>query len=436
MPPYPASGARRALAAALIAAMPVLMLVAATLPATVRAAEAAAGDAAAPRPDEPSVVADVPEVPDRWTERLSRGWPEGVQPSPVVVAIWDRGVDTGQFPRQRIVDELGQPLTIGYDAEARRDDAELRAWPADTAAAQLGTLQGWLEGQDDLDLGVDTTAGREVQAALEAMPPVEREANRDRLQRVRRQVAGTHAASVVLDALPDAKLLAGRYDGADDEDELPCPTATLARRRAGALFETVGFFRRHEARVVLIGWRAGVTGTARVLEACNTRLSESERLKLAAQIVDVERRALAEAIRSSPQLLFVGTARADDDSLLPSAIALPNLVNVSAVDRSGAAVPSTRAGPEVVHANGMAVEGVLPGGTRMALGGTGVAAAWVAQTAARMWAVNPALAPSRIVELLRSTADRSDGDRVVWVHPARAVQAADAQRRARTNPVR
>ena len=104
---------------------------------------------------------------------------------------------------------------------------------------------------------------------------------------------------------------------------------------------------------------------------------------------------------------------------------LPNLLTVGAVDKAGDEASFTSYGPTVVvHANGYQVESVIPGGEKLAESGTSMAAPQVANLAAKILAVNPKLAPTEVIALIRDTADKTPDGRRMLLHPAKAVEAA------------
>jgi subtilisin family serine protease len=77
-----------------------------------------------------------------------------------------------------------------------------------------------------------------------------------------------------------------------------------------------------------------------------------------------------------------------------------------------------------VHANGYQVESYLPGGMRVALSGTSMASPQVANLAAKLLAVNPALKPAELIRIIESTAERSADGRRNLIHPKQALAAA------------
>ena len=104
---------------------------------------------------------------------------------------------------------------------------------------------------------------------------------------------------------------------------------------------------------------------------------------------------------------------------------LPNLLTVGAVDRAGDEASFTSYGPTVkVHANGYQVESFIPGGERVALSGTSMAAPQVTNLAAKMLAVNPRLTPAQLIEIIVGSAEKTADGRRTLMNPAKAVAAA------------
>jgi subtilisin family serine protease len=136
----------------------------------------------------------------------------------------------------------------------------------------------------------------------------------------------------------------------------------------------------------------------------------------------------------APQMLFVAAAGNENQDAsfaesTPADIVLPNLLTVGAVDRAGDEASFTSYGRTVrLHANGYQVDSVLPGGTRVALSGTSMAAPQVANLAAKLLALRPTLTPVQLVELMVSTADASPDGRRRLLNPARAVAALSSVR--------
>ena len=114
-------------------------------------------------------------------------------------------------------------------------------------------------------------------------------------------------------------------------------------------------------------------------------------------------------------------------SSFPSSIRAPNLLTVGAVDKAGDEASFTSYGPTVaVDANGYEVESYVPGGDRLKMSGTSMASPNVANLAAKILAVNPKLKPTEVIEIIKSTADKTADGRRNLINPTKAVEAAKA----------
>jgi subtilisin family serine protease len=185
--------------------------------------------------------------------------------------------------------------------------------------------------------------------------------------------------------------------------------------------------------VVNMSWGGGVAGIESALEQCGIGKTPEDRKAVARELFETQRKALTEAMSSAPEILFIAAAgNSNEDPTfmedLPAAIVLPNLLTVGAVDQAGDEAGFTSYGPTVkVHANGYQVESFLPGGQRVALSGTSMAAPQVANLAGKMLAVNPALKPADLIRIIVDTGDRTADGRRNLMHPKKALAAARAQ---------
>jgi subtilisin family serine protease len=195
----------------------------------------------------------------------------------------------------------------------------------------------------------------------------------------------------------------------------------------------VAYLRQQGVRVVNMSWGGGVAGIESALEQCGIGKTPEDRKKTARELFEIQRKALTEAMASAPEILFIAAAgNSNEDPTfmedLPAAIVLPNLLTVGAVDQAGDEAGFTSYGPTVkVHANGYQVESFLPGGKRVALSGTSMAAPQVANLAGKMLAVNPALTPADLIRIIVETGDRSADGRRNLMHPQKALAAARAK---------
>jgi subtilisin family serine protease len=210
----------------------------------------------------------------------------------------------------------------------------------------------------------------------------------------------------------------------------PCPTPELVAQSAANAQAYVDFFKRHGVRVVNMSWGGSVKGYEQELEVCGIGKNPEERKAIARKYYETGRDALERAIRGAPQILFVAAAGNDNSDAsfaesIPAGIDAPNLLVVGAVDRAGDEASFTSYGRTVVaHANGYQVESVIPGGEKLAESGTSMAAPQAANLAAKMLAVNPKLAPTDVIRIIRDTVEKTPDGRRMLLHPANAVAAA------------
>lgn len=367
------------------------------------------------RAREPAGREAAPATPPGLPAAPARAEPVKGTAGRIVVASWGAGVETMQFRRQRIVDELGQPMVYGHDLQARRDDSELPPAPAAaaTAAAGLEPLAVW-RGEQDLAAGRDSAEARRWREALatldaDALGPV-----LAALDATAQRVRDTHAASVMLEAVPSARLLVGREAEAGSTAASGCTSVELARRQAAAAADTVAFLRRQVTRVVLVGWQRRVDDEALALARCQPGVPLAERREQAERIVAAWRQMLVQAMRASPSMLFVvagesGPRDAVFQGDVPAGLAAPNLLRATQGPGSG---PSSgpASGPSTMGASAPAAfmgeftgerEGVLPGGGRIALQGPVVTAAALAAAVARAWSDRPQATPAEIAALFK-----------------------------------
>jgi subtilisin family serine protease len=185
-------------------------------------------------------------------------------------------------------------------------------------------------------------------------------------------------------------------------------------------------------RVVNMSWGGDVGDIEADLEQCNIGKTPAERKALAREYFEIQKAGQVKAFSSAPEILFVTSAgNSNNDASfiesLPTSIVLPNLLAVGAVDSAGDEAGFTSYGPTVkVHANGFAVESLMPGGRRVALSGTSMSSPQVANLAGKLLAVNPKLTPVELVRIIVDTADRSADGRRVLVNPRKAIEVARA----------
>jgi subtilisin family serine protease len=239
-------------------------------------------------------------------------------------------------------------------------------------------------------------------------------------------------AGIAAQGNPAARLMAVRITF--DHRVIPqLPTLELAKKEAAAIRESVAYMKAHGVRVVNMSWGGSPRDYEAALEANGAGGTAEERRKLAREFFEYSRQALTESIRATPEILFVAAAGNSDsdaafDESIPSAIDLPNILTVGAVDQAGEETSFSSFGPNVdLHANGFEVDSYLPGGERMKYSGTSMAAPNVTNLAAKLLALDPSLTTEQLVAIIKLGAGRSADGRINLIHPQRSLAILKAR---------
>jgi subtilisin family serine protease len=323
--------------------------------------------------------------------------------TPVNVAIWDSGLDVALFAGQLFSDP--HPTASGNHGLAFDGDGQpSTSWLFPLTAAQQRQYPDFLaeeKGIADLQDGIDSPEASAARARAASLTS-DQLRDRKRLQRTLDHYAhGTHVAGIAARGNPAVRLVVARFDC--DVTQLPFqPTTEWAHRMAADFRQFSDYFRTRNVRVVNMSW--------------NNDPAESQRR--AAEVYGIWRDALESAIRSAPNTLFVCAAGNNNRSAgfaqdVPASLHLPNLIAVGAVNEAGKETGFTSYGDTVVvHANGYEVESYVPGGSRMRMSGTSMAAPNVANLAAKLIALDPSLTPAQTIGLIKRGATASEDGRL------------------------
>jgi subtilisin family serine protease len=368
---------------------------------------------------------------DIWAAR-SVQLPPGKNYAPVNVAVWDSGVDTNIFRDRLAKDAAGNPDLIAFDIESRKTTGELFPLSAEQKQEMPG-LETEVKAFSDMQANLDTPDATALKKKLSAMKPDEVKAFIENLGLAGNYMHGTHVAGILLDGNPYARLVVGRLTFDYKMIPDPCPSPELVKRGDDATEEYVDYFKRHHVRVVNMSWGGSVNDYERGLELCGIGKSADERKQIARGYFESDKAAMEKAFSSAPDILFItaaGNANSDAtfNEFIPSSIRLPNLLTVGAVDLAGDEANFTSYGPTVaVHADGYQVESYVPGGDRVKMSGTSMASPAVANLAAKIIAVNAKLQPAQVIEIIKTTADKTADGRRNLVNPRKAVEKAEGK---------
>ncbi len=368
------------------------------------------------------------EKKDIWAAR-NVDLPPGRGYAPVNVAVWDSGVDSVLFRNQLLLDANGKPALIAFDKYANPATGDLFPIPTDLQA-KLPKMKSRSKGLSDLRSNIDSPEASEIKQYLSNLSANEYKSAIEEISLTGNYEHGTHVAGITMAGNPYARLAIARISFNEKLLPEPCPSQEQSEREGRATQAYVDFLKKNHIRVVNMSWGGTVLDVEGALEECGTGKTRDERKAIARELFDMDKNSLTKAFASAPEILFVtASGNSNQDSTfaeaIPAGIVLPNLITVGAVDLAGDEASFTSYGPTVaVHANGYQVESFIPGGDRVALSGTSMAAPQVANLAAKMLAVNPKLTPARLIAMMRETAEKTADGRRTLLNPAKAVEAA------------
>lgn len=378
------------------------------------------------------------EKPDIWAAR-SVTLDENSGAQTVVVGIWDSGTDASVFegslwtnPNERFdgTDTDGNGFIddvhgIGVDVDGFRT-AEL-LHPEGDMAGRVDSTMAYMKGFMDLLSSIDSPEAGELKRYLSNLQPEEVHGFMESLSFGSLYMHGTHVAGIAIEGNPYAEVLIARYTF-DYHNPRRLLTTEIAERHAQSYQDTVDYFRRNGVRVVNMSWGWTLKEVEGILEA-NGVTNPDERAAKTRELFDILKNGLRDAIASAPAILFITSAGNEDndvefDEVMPSSFRLPNLIAVGAVDRAGDPTDFTSGGSNVViYANGFEVESYVPGGGRMAASGTSMSSPNALNLAAKLFALNPSLTVSEVIDLMRSGATPAEADpAMLLIHPQRSVE--------------
>ncbi len=372
-----------------------------------------------------------PEREFTFTDKMMR--------QPVVVGIWDSGVDADAFGEQMWVNEGEKLDGTDTDGNGWVDDVHGIAFDFDGIAntdllhplgdqkGKLGDVFQYMQGFTDLTSAIDSEAAGEVRKKLSSMPPEEVGEMLTSLSFGGLYSHGTHVAGIASEGNPFAKILVARITFDYHPTSRPM-TYEIAHRLAKDYAATTRYFRENDVRVVNMSWGWSFKEIEGMLEANGVGETAEERAKMAREMIDILAEGLRSSMAATPEILYVSAAGNDDndvdfDVVIPSSFDMPNLIIVGAVDQAGDPTSFTSGGKNVrVYANGFQVESEVPGGGTMKMSGTSMSSPNVCNLAAKLFTIDPSLTPEQVVDLIEKGADpNAEHPEILLINPKNTV---------------
>ena len=367
----------------------------------------------------------------------------GSKLTPVVVGIWDSGVDVALYPN-RLWTNSKEIAGNGKDDDKDGfiDDVNGIAWSLhsdpetpllfdfEKAVGDRAKFKGDLKGFEDLQANLETPEATALKQKLSSLTQEQVKPLLEGLNAYAQYAHGTHVAGIAANGNPAARLLACRMTF--DYHAVPeKPTVEQFTKDGNAMAKSVAYFNTNSVRVVNMSWGGDLKSIETALELNNAGGTPEERRILARKLYDIGYKKLYDAMKAAPNVLFVIAAGNSNnnvkfDEVMPSSFKLPNILVAGAVDQAGEQTSFTSFGNVDVYSNGFEVDSYVPGGERMKLSGTSMSAPNVTNLAAKLWATNPKLTVEQVKQYIVKNADekKSGENTIRLMNPKASLSAA------------
>jgi subtilisin family serine protease len=356
--------------------------------------------------------------------------------TPVLVGIWDSGIDVTLFPDQLYTDRRSTASGthgLAFDDQGLPSQSWLYPLTPEQRDGYPEVLE-LIKGINDLREGVDSSDAEAAVKKYTALSVEQVHQLNEETKVIGHFIHGTHCAGIAVRGNPAARLVVARFN-----DELPellfPPSEAWARKLGGDFKQMADYFRTRHVRVVNMSWGDEPQEFETWLSKTGGGADPAERKQRAAELFAIWRHAIETAIKSAPGTLFI-TAAGNSDSNpgfmddVPASLHLPNLITVGAVNQAGDETAFTSSGDiVVVHADGYHVESFVPGGTRLKLSGTSMASPNVVNLAAKLFALDSSLTPEQVIALIRRGATATEDGRRYLIDEKHSVALLGERRR-------
>lgn len=354
--------------------------------------------------------------------------------TPVLVAVWDSGIDVSLFPDQLFSDP--QPTASGAHGLAFDDHGgPSKTWLYPLTPEQekaYPAFRDQIKGFVDIENGIDSPEADTLQKKFSTLTPDQMHQLFELDKVIGFYIHGTHCAGIAVRGNPAARLVVARFN--DQLPDLPFPPTSDWAHQLGAAFQQMSdYFRTRNVRVVNMSWGDDPQEFETWLSKTGGGADPAERKRHAAELYAIWRDAIETALKNSPNTLFITAAGNSDSNAgfiedVPASLHLPNLISVGAVNQAGDETSFTSYGDTVVvDADGYNVESYVPGGARVKLSGTSMASPNVVNLAAKLFALDPSLTPAQVVQLIKDGASTSEDGRRHLIDEKHSVALLQAQ---------
>ena len=373
---------------------------------------------------------------DIWESRnVTLGANKG---SPVVVGVWDSGVDTSLFSNQLFQkSDPGEfsPNGLAFTNDGFPSNSNLRPL-SDADRASFPEAAAEFEGMSDLQASADTPAARRLKQELASESKEQVQAFFHRQETSGGYAHGTHVAGILLRDNPLARLAVFRFNDQLSHGLDFAPTPEYVRRMADNFRRIGQYCDKEHVRVVNMSWGDDPAEFEEWLSRTKTGQPADERKKEALELFNIWKQGIADAIKAAPNTLFVTAAgNADSDSGfledVPPSLGLANMIAVGATNQAGDPTSFTSYGKTVVvYANGYHVKSYVPGGIEVNLSGTSMASPRVANLAGKLFALDPSLTPEAARQLIIDGASKSDDGKRLLMDEKRSVELLQERKKS------
>lgn len=363
---------------------------------------------------------------------------------PVVIGIWDTGVDMDIFPKSnQWTSTKEKPDGKDNDRNGFIDDIHGIAFKED-GNKEVGDLQDakkinpdieeyqkFIKGLGDLQAAVKSEEADDLKKYMSALKPEEVNPFLENLNLYGNYSHGTHVAGIAVKGNPKAEILVVRMTFPYKTNPSP-PTLETSKNWSNDFVNIIDFFKENNVRVVNMSWGYSQNGIENSLANNGVGKDAAERKELAKLFFGMQRDSMYNAMKNAPEVLFVtssGNSNNDVDfaNSIPSGLTLPNLMKIGAVDIEGKETGFTTMGKSVdVYGNGYEVESFVPGGTVQKYSGTSMSSPQVVNLAGKIWAKYPTLNVQEVKDLIIKGATNSKhNDEILLINPKQSLKMAE-----------